>query len=88
MSAPSKKVLFRQAKAMHNAIDMIEGALMGCGNLLDLQYIFETSRDDLKIRPEMTVGQLRRICKACAECTRIINSPEFVLPPDYEIYRP
>src|SRR5260370_7776054 len=67
--------LLRKATAMR--IDMIEGALMGLGDFVDLPDLFENSDADVNIAPKMTVGEMRRVCTALAECTRIINSDEF-----------
>ena len=64
---------------MRNAIDMIEGALMGYGELVDLPHIFDGADDEMVIRPRVTVGQMRRVCRALAECTRIINSPDYAV---------
>ena len=69
--------LLRKATAMRNAIDMIEGALMGLGDFVDLPDLFENSDADVNIAPKMTVGEMRRVCTALAECTRIINSDEY-----------
>jgi hypothetical protein len=66
-----------KALVMRNAIDMIEGALMGFGDLVDLPDVFEGARDDLKLQVPVTLGELRRVCTALTECTRIINSEEF-----------
>lgn len=65
-------------REMRNAIDHIEGALMGW-EVLDLMEIFEDQRDNLILQPKMTVGELRRVCNALKECTRIINSKEYEL---------
>jgi len=67
----------RKPREMRNAIDMIEGALMGAGELIDITGKFEGARDDLLLMPKITLGQLRRIRNALSECTRIINSDEF-----------
>jgi hypothetical protein len=67
----------KKAREMRNAIDQIEGALMGAGELIDLPARFEGARDDLQLTPKMTLGQIRRIARALSECTRIINSPEY-----------
>jgi hypothetical protein len=56
---------------------MIEGALMGYGDLVELPDVFHGVREDCEIRPKVTVGQMLRLCKAMQECTRIINDPEF-----------
>ncbi len=68
-----------RAREMRHAIDMFEGAMMGLGDFVDLPELFEAASDDLKINPSMTVGQMRRVCEALAECTRIINSDEYVI---------
>jgi hypothetical protein len=62
---------------MRNAIDMIEGALMALGDFVDLPDLFVDAPDELILARKMTVGEVRRICTALAECTRIINSEEF-----------
>ena len=69
--------LLRKATEMRNAIDMIEGALMGLGDFVDLPDLFEGTDEHVHIAPKMTVGEMRRVCTALAECTRIINSDEF-----------
>ena len=69
--------LSRKALEMRSAIDMIEGALMGYGELVDLPDTFEGTADSVRIRPIVTVGEMRRVCTALAECTRIINAEEF-----------
>jgi len=68
----------RKPREMRNAIDMIEGALMGAGELIDIPGRFEGARDDLLLMPKITLGQLRRIRKALSECTRITASYFFV----------
>ncbi len=62
---------------MRNAIDMLESALMGCGNFVDLPGMFKGARDDLLLAPTPRLGQVRRVCEALAECTRIINSDNY-----------
>lgn len=69
--------LLTRAMEMRNAIDALESALMGYGDLVDLPRTFIGARDDLKLAPPVTAGQMRRVCDALAECTRIINSEEF-----------
>ena len=64
-------------REMRDAIDGIEGALMGLGDFVDLPDLFDGCRDDMEIAPRMTVGEMRRVCKALEKCTRIINSPEY-----------
>jgi len=69
--------LSRKALEMRNAIDMIEGALMGYGTLVDLPAVWDGADDSVRIQPMVTVGQMRRVCSALAECNRIINAEEF-----------
>lgn len=69
----------QKAREMRHAIDMIEGAMMGLGDFVELPRIFECCPSDLKIAPKMTVGEMRRVCTALEECTRIINSDEYVI---------
>lgn len=66
-----------KAAEMRHAIDMIEGAIMGCGNLLDLPNIYAGASDDLIITPKLLLSEVRRVREALKECTRIINSPEY-----------
>lgn len=68
-----------KAKDMRNAIDMIEGAMMGLGDFVELPNLFDGATDDVVIAPRMTVGQMRRVCAALSECTRVINSDEYVI---------
>lgn len=70
---------YQRAADMRNAIDMIESAMMGLGNFVEFPRIFEDVPDHLEISPKMEVGQMRRVCHALEECTRIINSPEYNL---------
>lgn len=70
--------LRRKAQEMRHAIDMLEGALMGYGDLVDLPEHFDGSPPALKIKPTVTVEQMRRVCEALSECTRIINSDEYL----------
>jgi hypothetical protein len=71
--------LAQKTRDMRNAIDMIEGAMMGCGDFVELPRVFDGSPDELQIAPKMTVGQMRRVCTALEECTRIINSSDYHL---------
>ena len=64
-------------REMRDAIDGIEGALMGLGDFVDLPKLFDGCRDDMEIAPRMTVGEMRRVCAALKKCTHIINSPEY-----------
>ncbi len=69
--------LERKAAKMRSAIDMIEGALMGFGDMLEVNDLFAGARPDLSVKVSVTLAELRRVTSACAECTRIINSDEF-----------
>ncbi len=62
---------------MRNAIDQIEGSLMGFGDLIEVEELFDGARGDLSVKVTCTVAQLQRVRNALAECTRIINSPEY-----------
>ena len=62
---------------MRNAIDQIENSLMGFGDLIEVEELFDGARGDLPVKVTVTVAQLQRVRNALAECTRIINSPEF-----------
>lgn len=70
--------LREKAIEMRDAIDGIELALHG--DKFDIQRmveLFEGARDDLQIKIDMTVADLRHIGRALDECNRIINSPEY-----------
>ena len=67
----------RKAREMRHAIDMIEGAMMGLGDFVELPRVFDGSPDELVLAPKMTVAQMRRVCTALEECTRIINSDDY-----------
>ncbi len=71
--------LEQKAKDMRNAIDGIELALMGFGNLVDLPPLFENQRLDLRLSVACTVQDMLQVCKALEECTRIINSDDYHL---------
>lgn len=71
--------LEQKARDMRNAIDMIEGAMMGAGDFVDLPALFATADETVVLAPKMTVGEMRRVCNALAECTRIVNSDEYSL---------
>jgi hypothetical protein len=66
-------------RELRNAIDGIESAMMGLGDFVELPRIFDGSPDDLQIAPKITVGQMRRVCAALEECTRIINEPYYFI---------
>lgn len=69
--------LSARALEMRHAIDMMESAMMGLGDLIEIPEKFDGVRDDLELRPIITLGQLRQVCNALTELTRIINSEEF-----------
>ena len=80
--------LIRKAREMHNAIDMMEGAMMGLGtdiptgsDFLRQAELWEAAPDNVIIAPHITVGQLRRVVAATVELTRIINSDEYNFGP-------
>ena len=52
---------------------------MGYGELVELQRVWDGSPDEVALSPRVTVGQMRRVCRALAECTRIINSPDYAV---------
>lgn len=64
---------------MRNAIDMIEGALMGLGDLVDLPARWGEPRMGDHVRPllDVNASQVYRVCDALSECTRIINSDKY-----------
>ena len=78
------KDIVRKAREMRNAIDMMEGAMMGLGtdiptgsDFLRQAELWEVAPDSVIITPHITVGQLRRVVAATTELTRIINSDEY-----------
>ena len=73
--------LEEKARDMRSAIDAMELALMGFGDLVDLpeKWGEPKHRDDLSVKLLTTTGQVYRVCDALAELTRIINSEEYRL---------
>ncbi len=71
--------LQQKAKEMRNAIDALELALMGFGKLVELPELFEDADEGTALAMPVTVGQVRRVCTALSECTRIINSDEYLI---------
>lgn len=71
----------RKALEMRNAIDQIEAALMGFGDLVDLPRhwsgVSKDRRDIVHLPWSVSIAQVFRVCDALAECTRIINSDEY-----------
>lgn len=66
-----------KAQEMRDAIDQIELALMGLGEFADLPRLFDGASNEVIVAPKLKLGEVRRVCEALSECTRIINSPEF-----------
>lgn len=66
-----------RVRQMRNAIDQIESALMGLGDFVEMPRIFDGAADILIVAPKLKLGEVRRVCAALEECTRIINSTEF-----------
>lgn len=74
----AKPAIVRQrASEMRTAIDMIEGSLMGFGDLVDLPKLFDGHDGEVRLKITVTVAEMRRVCTALSECTRIINSEDF-----------
>lgn len=71
----------QQARDMRSAIDAMELAMMGFGDLVDLpeKWGEPRHRDDLGVMLPVTAGQVYRVCDALAELTRIINSDDYVV---------
>ncbi len=67
------------ADEMRHAIDMIEGAMMGLGDFVELPRVFDGCADTNIIAPKLELGAVRRTCTALEECTRIINSPDHII---------
>lgn len=69
---------------MRDAIDMMELAMMGWPELIDLPEKWGEPRhhDELGVKVPGNCGQVYRICDALAELTRIINSDEYVIRGD------
>ena len=77
-----KMTLKQKAKDMRHAIDMMEGAMMGWDELMDLPEncaLDESDSDDLELEVKVTWKHLRRVLSAVGECNRIINSDEYVI---------
>lgn len=71
-----------KARDMRNAIDMIEGALMRWPELMDLPEKWGDPRHhrELGLRDiKGNCGQLYDVYDGLAECTRIINSDEYIV---------
>lgn len=79
---PVTEDILQRAREMRTAIDLIEGALMRFGELVDLPPLFEGTRPEVVLTPKVTVGQMRGVCGALEECTRIINSDEYLFAKD------
>lgn len=68
---------------MRSAIDAMELAMMGWPELIELpeKWGEPRHRPDLGVRVPATAEQIYRVCDALAELNRIINSPDYNLPP-------
>ena len=73
--------LKQKAKDMRNAIDRMELALMGFGDLVELPRRWGEPRMGNHVRPllELNAGQVYEVCDALEELTRIINSNEYII---------
>jgi hypothetical protein len=74
--------LKQKAKDMRHAIDMMEGAMMGWDELMDMPEncaLDENDADDLELEVKITWKHLRRVLSAVSECNRIINSDEYLV---------
>jgi hypothetical protein len=73
--------LEEKARDMRNAIDAMEIAMMGFGELVDLPRTWgePRHRSDLGVTLKVNCGQVYQVTDALAELTRIINSPEYVI---------
>jgi hypothetical protein len=71
-----------QAQDMFAAIDAIEGALMGAEGfpIEKFETLWAGTDDEVVLSVRIKVGQMRRIIKALAECTRIVNSDQYNRP--------
>lgn len=67
----------QKAMDMRHAIDQVELAFQGLGDFPELPRIFDGADDVLIVAPKLKLGDVRQLCKTMAECTRIINSPEY-----------
>ena len=70
--------LYEKAIEMRNAIDGVELAFSGMEDFARAADLWNDSRDDLKIKVQMRVGDLRQLRRAYDELNRIINSPEYL----------
>ena len=73
----TEETLLSRALEMRNAIDALEGAMMGCGVFIDLPRIYDSSQDALILAPKIKLGEVRRVCNALSELTRIINLEDY-----------
>jgi hypothetical protein len=79
--------LERRAKEMRHAIDMMEGAMMGWDELMDLPEncsLDNSDNPELELEVKITWKHLQRVLGALSECTRIINLEEYVIRSDGE----
>jgi hypothetical protein len=69
--------LREKALEMRNVIDEIELALSSMNGFEDLAPRWDGARNDLIVKVDITVGQVRRIRDAYVKLNDIINSPEY-----------
>ena len=70
--------LYEKAIEMRNAIDGVELAFSCMEDFAKAADLWDDSRDDLEIKVQMRVGDLRQLRRAYDELNRIINSPEYL----------
>lgn len=74
-----KRSIWDAARGMREAIDRMELAMMGTQEIVGLPEAWgePRHRDEIGVTVKLTAGQVYRLCDACAELTRIINSEEY-----------
>lgn len=71
--------LEEKAREMRNALDGIELALMGFeDSLLEVGELFATTGDGVVMQLRIKAANFRQLTTALEECSRIVNSPEFI----------
>ena len=71
--------LLEKAKAMRAAIDQMELAMMGFGNMADLVQSWGEPRHraELGVTIKTNCGEVYRVNEALEELNRIVHSPDF-----------
>lgn len=73
-----RKELEARALTMRSALDQIEGALMGFDELQDQIPLWaNVGGADVRVKLNISVGQLRRIASALVPCNTIVNSEDY-----------